>query len=391
MAFKNDEESADREIPVAVSDRELERRWKITRRAMTDAGIDLLICEGGYPGGYVRWLSNRLDRHEASMVAFPIEGNLYYASHGDKIHHKAKDSYGVLELVSCSQRNLLANTQAPLILDILKSKRPKKVGFLGMGLIHASTYSSIVKAMPDVEFTDATDIVVPLKAVKSDEEMNFVKHTAKIHDRAVEILRDLVKVGKSGNDVVREVQKELFLSGVESQQVMAGSSPRGSVCKYEGPSSRKLKESDQFAMLIECSGPGGFFNEVLPTVSLGRATSELQSAFDDAVQAQEAIVDRIRPGADPMELLKAGNEFLVEKGYPSEERLAGHAQGYDLVERPALSPLGETVKLEVGMVLAIHPTAHANNAWGFCPAQNFLVTETGAKKLQETPQEIIEV
>jgi Xaa-Pro aminopeptidase len=61
------------------------------------------------------------------------------------------------------------------------------------------------------------------------------------------------------------------------------------------------------------------------------------------------------------------------------------------VERPALSPLGETIKLEANMVISLHPTVHGEKAWGFPISQSFLITENGAKRMQETPQEIIVV
>ncbi len=98
-----------------------------------------------------------------------------------------------------------------------------------------------------------------------------------------------------------------------------------------------------------------------------------------------------KPGADPMELIKVNDEFMKEKGYPPEGRLLGHSQGYDLVERPALSPLGENIKLKAGMVISLHPKTHGKKALGYCPNISFLITESGAKRLQETPPEIIVV
>jgi len=113
--------------------------------------------------------------------------------------------------------------------------------------------------------------------------------------------------------------------------------------------------------------------------------------FNDALEAQKILIDMTRPGADPMKLLKANDEFMKSKGYPPEARLAGHCQGVDLVERPALSPLGETIRLQANMVISLHPTAHGVKAWGFPINQSFLITEDGVKSMTKTPQEIIVV
>ena len=373
-----------------VSNNEMERRWKLVRKVMSQEGLDWLICGSGHPNGYAKWLSNRVIKG-VTIVAFPIEGDIYFATHGDMVHHTPIDSYGVKHLVSCAQPNLLVNTQAPVVVDVVKSKRPSKIGFLGMGFISASAYHTFVNGMPDVRFVDATDLIAPIKAVKSEEELIFMKRAAELHDMAVEVVRQAVKPGITANDVVEEVRHAICLSGSESQNLRAGSAPPGTVCKYVGPGDRKMQNGDQFAMLIECSEPGGYFSEMMPTVCIGKVPKELQKVFGDVLEAQKILVDMARPGADPMELLKASDKFMKEKGYPAEARLAGHSQGVDLVERPALSPLGETIKLEANMVISLHPTVHGEKAWGFPVSQSFLITENGAKRMQETPQEIIVV
>jgi Xaa-Pro aminopeptidase len=260
-----------------------------------------------------------------------------------------------------------------------------------LGFISAAVYNTFVKGMPDVEFVDATDLIVAIKAVKSEEELILMKRAAVLHEMAVEVVRKTVKPGITANDVVEEVRHAICLAGSESQNLRAGSAPPGTVCKYVGPGDRKMENGDQLAMLIECSEPGGYFSEMMPTVCIGKVPGELQKVFDDALEAQKMLVDMTKPGADPMELLKANDEFMKNKGYPAEARLAGHCQGVDLVERPALSPLGETIKLQANMVISLHPTTHGEKAWGFPVSQSFLITEGGAERMHKIPQEIIVV
>lgn len=372
-----------------VSDRELDRRWNLVRKVMGQEGIDFLICGGGQPGGYARWLSNRSP--PGSLIAFPIEGDLLFVTHGDSVHARPVDSYGIKGLVTSAQPNLSINTHAPALIDAMKQKRPNTIGFLGMGFLTASTYEALLKAFPSAKLIDASDLVVPIKAVKSEEELSFIKRGVELHDMAIEIMKHAIKPGRTMDDVIFDVKQAVLLAGSEFQLISGGSAPPGTPCKYVGPSSRRLKDGDQVAMLIECSAYGGYFGELWPTACIGGVPKELQKVFDDAVEAQSLLVSLAKPGADPMEMLKASNKFLTERGYPPEGRLAGHSQGYDLVERPALSPLGETVKLQAGMMMSLHPTCHTEKAWGFPPSQNFLVTDSGAKKMQETPEEIIVV
>lgn len=361
---------------------------------MEQEGLDWLIGGVGMPGGYAKWLTNRSTKGTSvimNAVAFPREGNAYFISHGDMVHAAPVDSYGVKHLVSPSQPNLSADTPAPVILDVLRSTKPKKIGFLGMGFIPAAAYQAYLTGLPGVEFEDATELIAPIKAVKSEEELVFMRRAAEMHDRAVEVIRKTVRPGIKANDVVEEVRHFFSVVGSDLQNMRAGSAPPGTICTYHGPGERKMENGDQFAMLIECSEPGGYFSEMMPTVCIGKIPEGLQRVFDDVLEAQKIMLDMSMPGADPMQILRASDRFMQEKGYPAEGRLAGHSQGVDLVERPAMSPLGETIKFAANMVISLHPTVHGKTAWGFPLNHSFLITENGPKIMTKTPQKIMVV
>ena len=106
-----------------------------------------------------------------------------------------------------------------------------------------------------------------------------------------------------------------------------------------------------------------------------------------AKEAQKFTLDLIKPGAEPMEILKANNEWMVSRGYAPETRLYAHGQGYDLVERPSFQ-VGEMMKIQAGMNVAAHPTVSSKLGTGkLC--DNYIVTETGLTEcLHKFPPEI---
>jgi Xaa-Pro aminopeptidase len=100
------------------------------------------------------------------------------------------------------------------------------------------------------------------------------------------------------------------------------------------------------------------------------------------------LVERVRPGMLPSELIEINDVLMAKYGYPPEGRLLGHSQGLDLVERPGFSPLGENLTIEHDMVISIHPTVHTPNAWGFPNNLSFHFTANGMERLLKTPQEV---
>lgn len=371
-----------------ISNFEMERRWTAIRTVMVSKEIDWLIAAPGHPWGYCRYLTNRTGLG-GPIVGMPIEGELILASHGDEVHHQPYDSYGVRHVASCAQLNTKVNSHAPLLVNEMKAGPVRRIGLVGTGFIPVSTYLLLKEAFPHADFVDLTDDVARIKAIKSDEEMGFIRKAAALHDEAVELARRTVRPGISGRDVVEEVRAFFTRNGSGMQTLMAGSARPGEICRYSGPVERIIGAGDIFSMLIECSTASGYYSEAMPTMVLGDVPVELRTAFDDAVEIQERLAEAVRPGMLPAELLAINDAFMSERGYPGEHRLLGHAQGLDLVERPAFSPLGENLSIEYGMVLSIHPTVHTHSAWGLANNLSFHFTEHGMERLLRTPQEIL--
>ncbi len=151
---------------------------------------------------------------------------------------------------------------------------------------------------------------------------------------------------------------------------------------------RVIKDGDQFNILIEVNGPGGFYTEISRMFSLGRPSQQLQDAFGTAVEAQKLSVSMLKPGASTKKIIEANNAFLQKHGYAPERRLYAHGQGYDLVERPLIRE-DEPMKIKAGMNITVHPGAgNASILGAIC--DNYIVNETGeATWIHTTPKEII--
>jgi len=373
-----------------ISNDEMDRRWAATRAVMAQDGIDWLIATTGHPFGYYRWLTNRTGLG-GPLAAIGMEGDVILASHGDEIHHRPHDSYGVRHVASCSQLNMMVSSHAPLLVKEMRAKPVKRIGLIGTGFLSVATVDILKRAFPDAQFLDATDNIARLKAIKSPEEMVLIRQAAAMHDQGVELARKTLRPGITARDVVEEVRTFFTRAGSPIQTMMGGSAPRDEICRYSGPIERKIESGDLFSMLIECASESGYYSEAMPTMCLGDVPQHLQVPFDHAVEIQERLALAVRPGMFPSELLAINDAFMAEHGYPGEHRLLGHSQGLDLVERPAFSPLGENLTLEHDMVLSIHPTVHTPNAWGLPNNLSFHFTENGIERLLKTPQEVFVV
>ncbi len=383
-----------------VSTAELERRWKAAREVMREHKIDYLVMRNDeeFLGGYVRWFSDFPARESYPFtVIFPVDDQMTTIACGNF----APSDYFPPQWAARGIKQRLgapyfpsmyytATMDAELAVGVLKEKKAATIGLVGRTSIPITFHEYLIKNLPGYTFVDATDYIDRLKVIKSPEEIEFIKNTARLQDEAMEHVRKSIRPGVRDFEIFAEAQYAMSKRGSSRQLVLVGSNPQGVVIRWQVHhfQNRMIKEKDQINVLIETNGPGGFYTEIGRVFSLGKPAQALQDAMASAIEAQKFSLSLLKPGANPKDLWDANNEFLQKKGYLPEKRLYAHGQGYDLVERPAIR-FDEPMKIQAGMNLTVHPWAINNEAWAVV-TDNYLVTETGVSEcLHKTQKEVI--
>lgn len=379
-----------------VSDKELERRWTLVREMMSRKGLDLLIMmnEGQDLGGYVRWFSDIQAGYPESIIFQKDDGMIMINSSGfsrplppEFMRRGIKKAIGRAYFRTIAPTN---EVDGEIIAEEIRKTGKKNIGWINLGRVHACLYNKIVEELSDCNFVDVTDEIDFIKAIKSQEEFEIAQAVCDLEDKVMEQVVGFIKPGRKEYEIRNDIHDLCLRNGAEGQFFLTvSSSPMNTVCGqlpllYEG---RTIEDGDNISVLIESSGPGGFFAELQRTFTLGEASDELKAAWKKAVDAQKMCQDMLRPGGEPTAIFNALNKFLESDGYACEERLFAHGQGYDLIERPGFMP-GETMKLEKDMFIVLHPAAVNRYAMCTC-ADNFRVTENGAVRIHHFPQKII--
>ena len=281
---------------------------------------------------------------------------------------------------------------AELAVSTIKTRKDSTVGLVNTAQMTGMFYEYLLKNLPDVKFVDATDLVDVIKAVKSDEEVGFLMRTVAIQDAALEYARTVIKPGRRDFEIIADVIHKVTQLGSEEQLVLGGSAPYGIPAPIQKRhfQNRVVREGDQFTLMIEVNGPGGMYGEVGRCFFVGDVPTDLYDAHELLKETQHQTVKLLKPGADPKEIWKTNNEFLMSKGLPPETRLYSHGQGYDLVERPAIRD-DEPMKLKPNMNITVHPTVGSDRYW-LSIWDNWLIRSDGpGERLHKTPQEIFSV
>ncbi len=385
--------------------RELERRWALIRKAMEERGVDVLLAQANndFMGGYVKYLTDLPATNGYwLMVIFPRDGPMTVIGQGafgmdqklpvegDGLRRGVGRLMGVPSYASV---NYTAGYDADLAASALEGYRVATIGLLGTSAISFALVDGLRRGeMSKANFVDASDLVDPIKAVKSDDELAFVRRTANAQDAAMEAAFNAIRPGMTELQVAAVAERAGHDAGSEQGLFLTFSAPAGSPGQIVNRhvQGRVLKAGDQFSLLVENNGPGGFYCELGRTAVLGKATGEMleQQAF--VLEAQDFCTHLLQPGADPAAIWERYNQFMREQGRAEEKRVHFHGQGYDMVERP-LVRFDETMPIAANMYFALHPAFSTERTYSWA-CDNFLLHSDGEiERLHHLPQKLFEL
>jgi Xaa-Pro aminopeptidase len=391
-------------IRQSISTEELNRRWAAVRQAMGEKDVDFLVMQNDndFLQGYVKWFTDipAVNGYPTSVI-FPRNDEMTVINCGPR-------SSGPTDLSAKSWafRGVRSNMTAPyfpslrystaydaqLIVEFFSEYKDCTVGLVGTGMMSFDFGEYLKEHLPPRKIIDFTESIDRIKVIKSREELDLIRQTAAIQDKAFEKALEIVKPGIRDSEIHSAIQHIVQDLGSEQQLIMVGSAPMGIPCIQlrRHFTHRQIKAGDQVTIMIEVNGPGGLYAELGRTCVLGKASAELLDACDTAREAQKITLNQLRPGADPSEIISVHNAFLRERGWPEETRLYAHGQGYDLVERPAIRE-DETIKIASDMNMTVHPIIASDTVFAWA-CDNYIISEDGPSEcIHQTPKKVFEI
>ena len=387
-----------------ISDQELERRWAAVRAAMAASRIDVLLAQANndFMGGYVKYLTDvpATNGYPATVV-FPKDERMSVIGMGPHglVRELAPQGDGVrrgvarfMSTPSFASAHYSAEYDAQLAEKALQAYKNGTIGLLGTAAMSFALVDYLKRALPQAKFVDASDLVDRIKAVKSAEEIGFMRRVAAMQDSAMDAVMKGIRPGMRDLEVAAIAESVGHSHGSEQGLFLCASGPVGTAAVFGNRhlQNRVIREGDQFTLLIENNGPGGFYTEIGRTCVLGRASEEMLAEFEFVLKAQKFTTDLLKPGASCKDVWDRYNAFMRDNGRPEEKRLHCHSQGYDMVERPMVR-FDETLPVGAHMVVAAHPTYVTERTYSWV-CDNFLIGEHGVvERLHKFPQKIFEL
>ncbi len=384
-------------MPVRISSNELNRRWQAVRENMKERKLDFLVIQNNIDHflGDVRWFADAvtLDGYPLTII-FRLDEGMTVIRSGARTAPvpplPGDYAPGIKNKIGVPIIGPLVYYYPIVAEEVVKQLSPYKncrVGLVGTGFMASAFYKYLTAHLTSAKFEDADDWVAELRAVKSAEEIEYIRQTAALQDTLFEYVSTIVQPGRNTRDLCLDTIHRARQMGMDGINVLFASGPYGTPVTIYVRDPRVLQEGDQFITLLETNGPSGYWAEIARIFCIGKASQELEEQFEVACLMQKEAVRLLKPGARTADIWNANNEMLKRRNYIEEKRIFCHGQGYDMVERPSID-LYEPMTIKGGMNLAVHPEARSLKASGWV-CDNFIIKENGdPERLHRTAQKL---
>jgi len=383
---------------------EMERRHRLVRKAMAEDGIDVLVVGASAQWeqrGVLRYLTDYYVPIFEEFVVIPMDGPVTFFAHYSYGAKHAAD-YPAIKHAEFIPIEDLYTDPGKSVANYVKKFAPKRVGIAGMGGMSARFYLSLVNGLGAIKTVEFSSRLSAIRMIKSAEEIQCVEKAMKINEEAFSAYLNAVRPGGREIDAINEASYVARKAGAEDMYFMVGSGDKPIQCSIPLALQKNhiWKKGDLNLIIIEISGPGGYYGEIIRLISIGEPSPAVRRAFEAVAGAQKAAESAIRPGATVGQVADVVDGYLIEAGYYSKSsddraqtttgNLIGHGMGLDVLEMPVVIH-GDSTTIQPGMQFNIHPNISLPDGIRVIECECYLSTETTARRLSTAPVQIFVV
>jgi len=246
-------------------------------------------------------------------------------------------------------------------------------------------YARITKAIAPRRFVDATDIIQRVREIKSEAEIDKIRASCAVADRAFARVPEFAEQGAALNHVFRAFQMALLEEGADWVSYVAGGAGQGGYGDVISPAGPEPLVTGDILMLDTGAVKDGYFCDFDRNYSIGPANDTVKRGHAALYQATEDVLGWIRPGHRACDVHA---RFAASLGQDCGGGRLGHGLGLTLTEWPSFTPK-DTTLLREGMVLTLEPGIRLDHGKILVHEENIVLREGGAELLSRRAPETI--
>jgi Xaa-Pro aminopeptidase len=256
-------------------------------------------------------------------------------------------------------------------------------------------------------FIPQSGVVETLRAVKDMGEIEKIREAVRVAERAFKMFTATLAPTDTEKEMVDALDGFLRRSGARGAafSTIVGAGERGAL-PHAPPTSRRLEESSK--LLIDWGADMVYKSDLTRVIrspfvttptrknKFERTAYSLDEVYEIVLEAQDAALAEIRPGAKCVDVDAAARKVITNAKLKNDPKLKlgdcfhhglGHGIGLEIHESPRVRANSDDV-LEAGMVITIEPGIYIPGWGGVRIEDDILVTRDGYTMLSTLPRDL---
>jgi Xaa-Pro aminopeptidase len=273
----------------------------------------------------------------------------------------------------------IANNLADWFPGLVSDMGIGRLGFEGCDItyqVYHQLTEALKKGKSAASLVPLDGLVEQLRVVKEPGEIELIRRSAAITDKAFEAVADEIRPGITELELAWELEKALRENGSQTPafEIIVASGPNAAL-PHAKPSHRTIGEGETVIidMGARCEG---YAADLSRTVCAGPPDATFKKVYQTVLDAQAAAVAIIAEGTTGHQADNAARSVITKAGYGEAfGHSLGHGVGLAAHELPRLSP-GAAEPLRDGMVFTVEPGIYISG-WGGVRIEDLVMMENG--------------
>ena len=232
------------------------------------------------------------------------------------------------------------------------------------------------------------DVIEPLRAVKTPEELAKIRAAAKLTDQALEHVLPEIVPGMRERDIALELEFEMRRLGADAAgfEIIVASGQRSAM--PHGVASNKIIEEGDMVTVDMGALLDGYHADLTRTFPMGEPHPTLRRVYQVVLEAQQLALASLRAGVKCFDMDKIARDHITAAGLGEHfVHGLGHGVGLAIHEGPNLSyRTAPDVLLEAGAVVTVEPGVYLPGLGGVRIEDLVAITPTGIDLLSHAPK-----
>lgn len=251
---------------------------------------------------------------------------------------------------------------------------------------------SLYKELQKLPFKliESEDLVENRRIIKKYDEIEKLKKSCDIAQKAIKRALDEFKINMSEKDLADNIERNAKKLGAEKIDFIIVVSGKRGALPHGRPTDKKIKLGELITIDFGCIYKG-YHSDITRTYSVGEVNLKLKEIYRVVKEAQQLGVSMIKPEINTKDIDKAVREYIKNAGFGEcFVHGLGHGIGIEGHEKPFLNEYENSV-LKAGMVLTIEPGIYIPELGGVRIEDTVLVTNDNYELLTTISKEFKEV